>query len=262
MAFKCPDGIQQKLIRAEMHLTEVARALNSFTNGECHLIPEINEELKLMVLRIDITPKITSQLSAMVGDFLFNARCILDYLVWAIILQAGNTPTAKNMFPITSSGENFASQLKRKRLDGVPVEAVAIIKGLQPCSARNHPLAWLDSLHNVDKHRELIMTTVVADNTSLDFDGSLSMFLGDEELYDKAIFGDVGIPLDALGSEMDRFTNVEVKGEATLFVAFKELSPEAEDLRRVEVLLVLESILSFIKYDTLERLIDFATQSL
>jgi hypothetical protein len=123
----------------------------------------------------------------------------------------------------------------------------------------------MDALHNMDKHRTLILTTVVADNTSLRcfIAGTpvLDMFLGDEELHDGAVFGGIGIPIN--DSELiEMFPNVartisqiEVRGEATLFVAFKE--PNIEYLEDFKVSAALGGILKFIKESVVPQFYTF-----
>src|ERR1017187_2158141 len=81
MGSDCIEGIKQKLIRAEKHFAEVLNILQPYSKGQCKLIPERNEELNALMLRVSLQPKGSPTLSVVVGDFLFAVRCVLDHLV-------------------------------------------------------------------------------------------------------------------------------------------------------------------------------------
>jgi len=65
------------------------------------------------------------------------------------------------MFPICTTPENFEKALKRKRLEGVGVDAKAVIETLQPYSDTDNKrddLLVLDELTNCNKHRRVLLT--------------------------------------------------------------------------------------------------------
>jgi hypothetical protein len=257
------DGVRLKLDRAQKHLNEITGILSLIKQGECRTVFEHDQNLDLLVQRIHIIPKPKPELSVVVGDFLFAVRSALDHLVWQLVIQNGESPTTDNMFPITSDWDKFDTAARvikgRKRLMGVSATAYALIESLQPYHAGNEPLERLDALHNVDKHRTLNLTTVVADNAALSFTRGgvsvLNMFISDE-LRDGAIFGDIGIPINDPEFIKEfptagKLANVEVKGQASLFVAFDE--PDADSLEDFRVELTLSSILKFVKETIIPR---------
>ena len=252
------DGIKLKLIRAQKHLDDVMGILSLIKVGECCITPERSEKLGLLVQRISIQPKPPLELSVVIGDFLFGVRSALDHLIWQLVIHNGRSPTARNMFPITSAPALFnAAVTERRRLEGVSPKACAIIESLQPYHIGNEALGRLDTLHNVDKHRALNLTTVVADNTSLLFSTGghpvLRMFIGDEELRDGAVFGGIGIPLNSpefsreFPEAIRRISEADVKGKASLFVAFDEAEGEVESLENFRVDNTLQNILEFVR---------------
>ncbi|SRR5258708_6905550 len=220
MAVSAVEGVRQKLIRAEKHFAAVLGILHTFNKGHCKLIPERDEEINALVLRVTLEPKGSPELSAVIGDFLFNIRCVLDHLVCGIAHRAGHPITTKHMFPITFSQDSFDDAVRRRRLDGVPTGALAIIQRLQPYNSGNEPLRWLDRLHNADKHRALNVTTVASSHTHFVWGaGGFQTFLGAEELHDGAILP-VGVPLNdpSLATLIDRLYEVKVEGECALLV--------------------------------------------
>jgi len=250
------DGINLKLIRAQKHVDDVMGMLSLIKVGECCITPERNENLGLLVQRISIQPKPPLELSVVIGDFLFDVRSALDHLIWQLVIHNRGSPTSRNMFPITSAPAQLnAAVAKRRRLEGVSPKTCAIIESLQPYHTGNEALGRLDALHNADKHRTLNLTTVVADNASLSFSTSghpvLSMLIGNEELRDGAVFGGIGIPLNdpeftrEFPEVIPRVSEAEVRGEASLFVAFDEA--EVDSLEDFRVDSTLQNILEFVR---------------
>ena len=230
--------------------------LSQLKVGECFIRPERNENLGLLIQRIDIQPKTPPELSVVIGDFLFCIRSALDHLVWQLVIKNGGVPASHNMFPITSSKAKFNEAVaKSKRLDGVTPKSCAIIESLQPYHTGNEALGRLNVLHNADKHRALNLTTVVADNTNLMFSRGghpvMSMFIGNDELRDGAVFGGIGVPLNdpELNREypdaIRRLSEAEVRGSASLFVAFDEA--EVDSLEDFRVDNTLHSIIEFVR---------------
>jgi hypothetical protein len=70
------------------------------------------------------------------------------------------------MFPICSTVELFEEQIRRHRLDGVPVDAIAEIKCFQPYHLGQDfakGILWaIDELTNINKHRRILLTNLMA----------------------------------------------------------------------------------------------------
>jgi hypothetical protein len=104
----------------------------------------------------------------LVGDFAHNARSALDHLAWQVVLFGGGNPDDRTGFPITLRRGDWLGQVAK--LDGAQPDHVALIEKEQPFHRRDlygkenisgsmeHPLAVLNFLNNVDKHRVLNTT--------------------------------------------------------------------------------------------------------
>jgi hypothetical protein len=243
-------AVKVKLIRAEKHLSEVILATRKYAQGECSISLEKDSKLRMFVQRVRLFPSASPEISAIAGDFLANVKSILDYIVWELVKTTpGSSPTTSNQFPITYTASDFADQVARKRLRGVPTKAAALIERLQPYNAGNSSLGTLNRLHNIDKHRTLNVVTVVADNTEVvSQSGEFALFLGDEELHDGTVFGGIGIPF-ALAANMPdfqaRLPNMKMHGKCSMFVAFDDES--AEDLEGLRVDRTLQEIFEFVR---------------
>ncbi|MFZ3214152.1 MAG: hypothetical protein WA188_21815 [Terriglobales bacterium] len=215
--------------------------------GKCQFIAEENANTKLGVLRVHL-PKPHDGLPVVVGDFLFNVRCALDYVVWQLVLRGGGQPRRSNQFPISRTAKLFEDAVRRGNLDGVPEKAQALIESLQPYHGGNEPLGTLAHFHNIDKHQELNLVTAVARDANIewrDADGPfLRSFLGGDGLRDGAVFGGIGLRTD-VPAIAARFRKVKVEGEAAIFVAFDD--PAAKDLEPLSVGPLLQGILEFVE---------------
>lgn len=118
------------------------------------------------VFRFVSNGPIPARFGLIVGDALQNLRSSLDYLVWELVLAANGHPSKDNMFPICSTEELFMQQVSRGRLAGMSPDAVAEVKSLQPYHLGqdfNKSILWaLDELVNVNKHRRILLTNLMA----------------------------------------------------------------------------------------------------
>jgi hypothetical protein len=257
--------IPLKLARAEKHLHEVLTALDGYKRGECTITMEKDDELQMAVQRIRLVPSSSPQISAIAGDFFANVRSVLDYIVWQLVLNnPPNQPGPSNQFPITSSSEEFSEQIGRKRLRGIPDDAVKIIETLQPYPDRDNPLGILNKLVNIDKHRTLNVVSVVADNTEVvSQSGEFALVLGDEELRDGEIFGGIGIPFKMLPMLPDferKLPGMKMRGTCSLFLAFDD--PTTERLEDFRVDVTLSRIYEFVTRDVLPKFDRFLTATI
>lgn len=105
------------------------------------------------------------QWSVILGEIIHDLRSALDHLVWQLVIANGKSPTKKNQFPIFS-GPAAAKDWKDRRnrwtamLSGVDVDAVRLIKSMQPYRTRDRltwsPLEMLADFSDTDKHQLLV----------------------------------------------------------------------------------------------------------
>jgi hypothetical protein len=87
-----------------------------------------------------------------------NLRTTLDYLVWQLVLASGKRPSRRTSFPVAHRPKDWEVQ-SRTSLRGVDPEWVEEIEAAQPYHWGErqsiHPLAILDHVNNLNKHRFL-----------------------------------------------------------------------------------------------------------
>lgn len=150
--------------RACEHLTDLHRLIQAFKFDP----QEIGSDVEAETLEELLDPKrselrivpIPDEIPIRIGEFAYNLRCALDYLVFALAWHdTGIEPTgdwARGLqFPIESDPQRFERR-RKTRLKGVSEPHVAMIREYQPCEGCD----WtgiLADLNDSDKHRYLIV---------------------------------------------------------------------------------------------------------
>ncbi len=127
-------------------------------------LQSIDADVGAFLARDDVEPP--AYLGVLVGDFLHNLRCVLDHLVWQLVLLNEQEPSYRHQFPITDKPGAFAGATDSLR--GVATEHQALIEQFQPYhvdggNPSQHMLAVLRDLSNIDKHRFVHPVLVIGD---------------------------------------------------------------------------------------------------
>lgn len=108
------------------------------------------------------------QFALIFGDMLYNLRASLDYIVWQLVEVNGATLDWRTAFPCIKNSVNWASAVGQN-LRGVDPAWIREIERLQRFDPGHtgqrpeiHPLAILDHVNNLNKHRLLPATLVTA----------------------------------------------------------------------------------------------------
>jgi hypothetical protein len=104
------------------------------------------------------------RLSAILGDVIHNLRCVLDYVVTALVDASQTQLTTSHQFPIFKDPALYASRVgtKTDALPNGPLRGVThglvIVEGWQPYytqpQPRTDPLWGIHRFSNADKHRQ------------------------------------------------------------------------------------------------------------
>jgi hypothetical protein len=210
---------------------------------------------------LSVEPPIPIEFSIIVGDALHNMRSGLDHLVARLVEIHGGVANRHHAFPIygdEAEYEGAVNQLRRKNdragpLDGIPAESPerALIQESQPYHRgdrwREHPLAILNKMSNIDKHRAIhVAATYPVARSVLDL---LEWSPSDAQLIEQKPIWQPGQPLEDRThlarlrfSDTNPATDVRVKADLPIQIAFGEGA--AEDLRLEDVLAYVRQIVS------------------
>ncbi|MEA2377269.1 MAG: hypothetical protein QOD13_1176 [Thermoleophilaceae bacterium] len=167
---------ERKRGRAVHHLHVLRKAVEGFTNVDRQPVPgEFDADASQYLFDVPLE-RIDRDWALLVGDYIYNARASIDYLITALIRSTGEEEHHKSQFPIYVAGRKpNASWLEveqrwdkdtrtriKGNLDGTPSGTEAALKPLQPfdgvpytTNPVGHPLFVLNTLSNRDKHRGL-----------------------------------------------------------------------------------------------------------
>jgi hypothetical protein len=155
------DPVRAKLRRADTHRQDfAATAVDYLTRQPYSLAFNFDSDSGWHEFRWEVKEEPpVERLVLIFGDFLNNLRSTLDYLVWQLVLLNGEEPVAKvNAFPIVRLRQNWPAA-RRDQLRGVSPLCARKIRQLQPYRREDRPevdpLAILDDVNNINKHRVL-----------------------------------------------------------------------------------------------------------
>lgn len=230
MRIETPD-YAHKLSWAEHHLIELEGLVKQFEDLHPYEVAHTVEgKQQKDVYRLRFAAQPDYRLALITGDFLYNVRASLDYLVGALVPSSDRSHV---MMPILrepvweipfAEGENQQRTTDRARWETVTrrmrPEAIAILQEMQPLDERMRPpnfhtLDLLNRLSNKDRHRQL--GTVAYGVRDIDFSC---------ELADGSLWQADGDNLNALTALQDGANirvppgtvNVHLRGTATVVI--------------------------------------------
>src|SRR5215831_2555648 len=134
------SGVLAKLDRAEEHRLEFDGLVEDYVGGEPYTIySQYDPETGWHTLRWQALREPPLQRLALVfGDMISNLRTTLDYLVWQLVLAAGNRPGRRSSFPVVRRAKDWAVQ-GRTALRGIEPRWVGEIESRQPYRRPERP---------------------------------------------------------------------------------------------------------------------------
>jgi hypothetical protein len=111
------------------------------------------------IIRVWQDPPPPDQLAVMIGEWLYNVRSALDYIIWATAAhQSGRIPPPGDgqlQYPIYDSESAWAANLYR--LKDLAEHHRVMLKTMQPFNsdADANYLGWINRLARIDRHRHL-----------------------------------------------------------------------------------------------------------
>ncbi len=152
------EPLTMKIGRAYKHVREFDSLVVAHCTGPDLFTATGRDDIKngRFIVRVEYA-MLEGDILLSLGDFVYNLRSGLDQLAWQLCLSGGGDPGRDTMFPIYEKEDAKSEELFQKRVKGMPPDAIAIIRELQPykrsASYRQHPLWQLNELGNIDKHR-------------------------------------------------------------------------------------------------------------
>ncbi|MGH2731720.1 MAG: hypothetical protein ACRDJG_02040 [Actinomycetota bacterium] len=150
-------GVWGKVERAQEHRDALGAVFDSWLDRSPYGVAgELDPETGWFVMTLREFEPPPLQLGLIFGDMVSNLRAALDHLVWQLVLVNGMVPTSQTGFPISTDANQWGP-MKGRNLVGVANHWVDEIERVQPFHqggrAVLHPLAVLNQVNNINKHR-------------------------------------------------------------------------------------------------------------
>lgn len=166
------QGCFAKLERAEIQMQYVQNELREYVEGQPYKISDEPERTPhgWLLWRYHDVPVMPLRFGVILGEIVHDLRSALDHLVYQMVLRNKRKPYTGNCFPIYLIEDHPAAPCWVRRassdLQGVRKRDWALFQRLQPFRrghrALFHPLAILEELSVVDKHRVLYVAAMNA----------------------------------------------------------------------------------------------------
>lgn len=177
------DSINAKLRHAESYLNSVKDEVKAWMDSSPYSISrETNTDCTRysLILRINKEPPV-ERWSLLIGDIIFNLRCTLDHMTYAIAVhESGQNPPPswnKLQFPICDSVEKFRESSWRVETLSDCVRAA--IETVQPYNRPHEEipplLSILRDINNTDKHRLLHLAYSAVSLGQVGFKGTAAL---------------------------------------------------------------------------------------
>ena len=158
------DACWRRIDRASTHRAAAAAVWNKFLEQHPYEFTVVHEGGGSFVMRVHQEIPTPPEMAVLIGEWLYNLRCALDYSVYAAaVCVSGQDPppgAGQLQFPIYESEAAFRENLYRVK----PLAAHhrTILETMQPYRHEDpdtSALGWLNRLARIDRHRRLTITT-------------------------------------------------------------------------------------------------------
>ncbi len=162
------DGIDEKLKRADQHISQLHDAVETFLNkGPNRALADFDAESAESFKRLHERRIVPVPFSIHAGEILYQLRSSLDHAACLLILKDGGKLSDRSQYPIFRFEPTEKDDIRRyeRQIEGITrPDVLARLKDTQPYIRKDrrdaHPLAILKLLSNEDKHRWLLLHVV------------------------------------------------------------------------------------------------------
>jgi hypothetical protein len=151
--------VEPKLVRVSQQIDALESEIAESTrNNQTRFPTNYDEKERAYFVWMQLDGQWLVRVGILTGEILHNLRSALDYLAKVLVRTHGGKPTPKTQFPLFT--EPPKAQKSIIIHGGISRQSLVLLDELQPYNATDppsQPLAVLQDLNNVDKHRTLLM---------------------------------------------------------------------------------------------------------
>ncbi len=166
------ESAREKLQRAEQHIADFESGFSDFTRDN-PLRPayDPNPTMKQRAKLVRVRSKLPGSLICVVGDAVHNMRSALDHLATAVAVhhKVDKKGLAETHFTVRPTKGDFYNAIKEDRVTKLGAGWVQFLEGTEPYNGgKGSDLYVISSLDNFDKHRKLLVLSMLNDTFRYD----------------------------------------------------------------------------------------------
>jgi hypothetical protein len=146
--------------RAESRHQEMVKVWNDYVARDPHHVELVHQGQGVHLIRVVESEPIPPDFAGLFGEWLYNLRACLDYIIWAAAAYASGTLPPANegvlQYPIYDDEAAWTRNLYRIR--GLPEHQQQRLREMQPFASDPDAnfLGWINRLARIDRHRILV----------------------------------------------------------------------------------------------------------
>jgi hypothetical protein len=146
--------------RADSRRQDMVKVWNDYVDRDPHDIELVHQGQGIHVVRVIENEPIPADFPGLFGEWLYNLRAALDYIIWAAAAYASGTlpPPREGVlqYPIYDDEATWERNLYRIR--DLPEHQQRRLKMMQPFASDVDAnfLGWINRLARIDRHRTLV----------------------------------------------------------------------------------------------------------
>jgi hypothetical protein len=163
------EGCWHRIERAETHRKAAADVWNGFIKDHPYDFTLDHQGEGRFLLRVFQQLPTPPEMAVLIGEWLYNLRCALDYCVYAtaVSVSGQDPPPGQGVLQFPIYGSEVEFRKNEYRLKPLAEHQRTLLEVMQPYK---HPdpdtsaLAWINRLARIDRHRRLtVMTSYMAE---------------------------------------------------------------------------------------------------
>lgn len=146
--------------RAESRHQEMVKVWNDYVARQPHDIKLVHQGQGVHVIRVVENEPIPADFAGLFGEWLYNLRASLDYIIWAAAAYTSGTlpPPNEGVLQYPIYDDEAAWNRNLYRIKGLPEHQQRRLREMQPFASdpdANY-LGWINRLARIDRHRTLV----------------------------------------------------------------------------------------------------------
>ncbi len=146
--------------RADSRRRDMVKVWNDYVERQPHDIKLVHHGQGVHIIRVIENEPIPPDFAGLFGEWLYNLRASLNYIIWAAAAHASGTlpPPSEGILQYPIYDDEAAWKRNLYRLKGLPEHQQRQLREMQPFASNLDAnfLGWINRLARIDRHQTLV----------------------------------------------------------------------------------------------------------